>query len=103
MALQVDVISDVVCPWCFIGKARLDQALTQWRRDHPDEAVEVAWHAFQLNPGMPVEGVDRQPCGGTHVANTADIGAVVVTKIEKKSAMTRRVVLGFAPAADAPR
>ncbi|HQC98903.1 MAG TPA: alanyl-tRNA editing protein, partial [Aquabacterium sp.] len=37
-----------------------------------------------------------QPCGGTHVANTADIGAVVVTKIEKKSAKTRRVVLGFA-------
>ena len=47
-----------------------------------------------------VEGVDRQPCGGTHVANTAEIGAVIVTKIEKKSAMTRRVVLGFAePAA----
>ncbi|HET9821633.1 MAG TPA: alanyl-tRNA editing protein, partial [Burkholderiaceae bacterium] len=41
-----------------------------------------------------IEGVDLQPCGGTHVANTADIGAVVVTKIEKKSAMTRRVVLG---------
>ena len=46
-----------------------------------------------------VQGVDLQPCGGTHVANTADIGAVVVTKIEKKSAMTRRVVLGFAAAA----
>jgi misacylated tRNA(Ala) deacylase len=43
-----------------------------------------------------IEGVDLQPCGGTHVANTAEIGAVVVTKIEKKSAMTRRVVLGFA-------
>lgn len=43
-----------------------------------------------------IEGVDLQPCGGTHVANTRDIGAVVVTKIEKKSAMTRRVVLGFA-------
>ena len=40
--------------------------------------------------------VDFQPCGGTHVANTAEIGAVIVTKIEKKSAMTRRVVLGFA-------
>lgn len=39
--------------------------------------------------------VDLQPCGGTHVANTAEIGAVVVTKIEKKSATTRRVVLGF--------
>jgi misacylated tRNA(Ala) deacylase len=44
--------------------------------------------------------VDRQPCGGTHVGNTAEIGAVIVTKIEKKSAKTRRVVLGFAePAA----
>ena len=43
-----------------------------------------------------VQGVDLQPCGGTHVNNTADIGPVVVTKIEKKSATTRRVVLGFA-------
>jgi misacylated tRNA(Ala) deacylase len=41
--------------------------------------------------------IDLQPCGGTHVANTSEIGAVVVTKIEKKSATTRRVVLGFAP------
>jgi misacylated tRNA(Ala) deacylase len=40
--------------------------------------------------------IDLQPCGGTHVANTAEIGAIVVTKIEKKSATTRRVVLGFA-------
>jgi misacylated tRNA(Ala) deacylase len=41
--------------------------------------------------------IDLQPCGGTHVANTSEIGRVIVTKIEKKSAMTRRVVLGFAP------
>jgi misacylated tRNA(Ala) deacylase len=41
--------------------------------------------------------IDLQPCGGTHVANTAEIGQVIVTKIEKKSAMSRRVVLGFAP------
>ncbi|WP_066271947.1 alanyl-tRNA editing protein [Hydrogenophaga palleronii] len=40
--------------------------------------------------------IDLQPCGGTHVANTAEIGRVVITKIEKKSATTRRVVLGFA-------
>jgi misacylated tRNA(Ala) deacylase len=45
---------------------------------------------------MEVEGVDLQPCGGTHVSNTSEIGAVIVTKIEKKSAKTRRVVLGFA-------
>ena len=49
---------------------------------------------------LEIEGVDLQPCGGTHVGNTAEVGNVVVTKIEKKSAMTRRVVLGFAePAA----
>ena len=42
------------------------------------------------------EVIDFQPCGGTHVASTAEIGAVIVTKIEKKSATTRRVVLGFA-------
>ena len=40
--------------------------------------------------------IDFQPCGGTHVANTSEIGAVVVTKIEKKSANSRRVVLGWA-------
>jgi misacylated tRNA(Ala) deacylase len=48
---------------------------------------------------LEIEGVDLQPCGGTHVANTADIGRVVVTKVEKKSAMTRRVILGFAESA----
>ena len=45
---------------------------------------------------LEIDGVDLQPCGGTHVANTAEIGAVVVTRVEKKSAMTRRVILGFA-------
>jgi misacylated tRNA(Ala) deacylase len=45
---------------------------------------------------MEIDAVDLQPCGGTHVANTAEIGPVIVTKIEKKSAKTRRVVLGFA-------
>ena len=44
---------------------------------------------------LQIEGVDLQPCGGTHVANTAEIGALVVKKIEKKSAATRRVVLAF--------
>ncbi len=46
--------------------------------------------------GNTADAVDLQPCGGTHVANTREIGAVVVTKIEKKSATTRRVVLAFA-------
>ena len=49
---------------------------------------------------MAVDGVDLQPCGGTHVTNTAEIGPVIVTKIEKKSAKTRRVLLGFAEPAE---
>nr|WP_259372085.1 alanyl-tRNA editing protein [Caldimonas mangrovi] len=49
---------------------------------------------------LKIDGVDLQPCGGTHVRNTADVGPIVITKIEKKSAKTRRVVLGIAePAA----
>jgi len=46
---------------------------------------------------LEIEGVDLQPCGGTHMSNTAEIGGLVVKKIEKKSAATRRVVLAFAP------
>jgi len=45
---------------------------------------------------LEIEGIDLQPCGGTHVANTSEVGSVVVRKVEKKSAMTRRVVLEFA-------
>jgi misacylated tRNA(Ala) deacylase len=45
--------------------------------------------------GTTEQPIDFQPCGGTHVANTGEIGGVVITKIEKKSASTRRVVLGF--------
>ena len=49
---------------------------------------------------LEIEGVDLQPCGGTHVANTTEVGAVIVTRIEKKAAMTRRVVLGIAATGD---
>jgi|GEM_PF-6949971 len=53
--------------------------------------------AARHRPGdlLEIEGVDLQPCGGTHVSSTPEIGAVVVTKIKKKSSMTRWVVLGF--------
>ncbi|MBX3599044.1 MAG: alanyl-tRNA editing protein [Rubrivivax sp.] len=51
---------------------------------------------------LEIEGVDLQPCGGTHVANTAEVGDVIVTKVEKKSAMTRRVILGFAVPGGSP-
>lgn len=59
-ALRIDVISDVVCPWCYVGKRQLEAALERWRAANP-EAPEpnVRWHPFQLNPDLPEEGVAR--------------------------------------------
>lgn len=54
--INVDVVSDVVCPWCFIGKRRLDAALAAL----PDIGVEVRWRPFQLDPTIPPEGKDRR-------------------------------------------
>jgi predicted DsbA family dithiol-disulfide isomerase len=54
--IKLDILSDPICPWCFIGKANLDRALEQ-RPDHP---FAIEWHPFQLNPDMPAEGMDRR-------------------------------------------
>jgi predicted DsbA family dithiol-disulfide isomerase len=50
--VRIDIWSDVVCPWCYIGKRRLESALAGF--DHA-EAVEVVWHSYQLDPGAPSE------------------------------------------------
>ncbi len=59
--LTIDVVSDVVCPWCFIGKRHLDKALTQWRTEHPDSTVTVIWRPFFLNPDTPDAGEPYRP------------------------------------------
>lgn len=58
--LNIDIVSDVVCPWCYIGKRHVEQAITQWQATHPDAVVNVRWHPFQLNPDLPLEGTDRK-------------------------------------------
>lgn len=55
LPLPIDVVSDVVCPWCFLGKRRLETAL----RAVADIEVEVRWRPFQLDPSIPAGGVDR--------------------------------------------
>jgi predicted DsbA family dithiol-disulfide isomerase len=53
--IRLDIFSDPVCPWCYIGKANLDRALEA----HADHPFRIEWHPFQLNPDMPAEGVDK--------------------------------------------
>lgn len=74
--VRLDVFSDPVCPWCYIGKAHLDRAL-EARPDHP---FAVEWHPFQLNPGMPREGMDRR-----------DYLAAKFGGLERADAMSARV------------
>lgn len=54
--MKIDVISDTICPWCFIGKRRLDRALAA----RPDLDLKVYWRPFQLDPALPREGVERK-------------------------------------------
>ena len=58
--MQIDIISDAVCPWCFIGKRNLEKALVKYQTQHPDaDAPQIMWHPFQLNPQLSREGVPR--------------------------------------------
>ncbi|MBL8710846.1 MAG: DsbA family oxidoreductase [Rhodospirillaceae bacterium] len=53
--MLLEIFADTVCPWCYIGKRRLIRALAE----RPQPALVVRWRAFQLNPGMPMGGIDR--------------------------------------------
>jgi predicted DsbA family dithiol-disulfide isomerase len=55
-SVKLDIMSDPICPWCFIGKTHLDKALAQV----PDHPFDIEWHPFQLNPTMPATGMDRR-------------------------------------------
>jgi len=97
-----------------LDKAQIEEGLERLVAEaHPVSHRWISDAELDANPGLvrsmsvqpprgtgrvrllEIAGVDLQPCGGTHVANTAEIGALVVRKIEKKSASTRRVVLAF--------
>jgi predicted DsbA family dithiol-disulfide isomerase len=54
--MYLDVFSDTICPWCYVGKRRLERAL----KARPMPGLRVRWRAFQLNPNMPAEGMDRR-------------------------------------------
>lgn len=54
--MQIDIVSDTVCPWCFIGKRRLERAIAA----RPNMDFDIRWRAYRLDPTVPAEGVDRK-------------------------------------------
>ncbi|KAJ8611627.1 hypothetical protein MRB53_037851 [Persea americana] len=56
---NIDIVSDTVCPWCFLGKRRLDAAIEQHQRQYPSDTFTITWHAYYLNPDAP-KSVDKQ-------------------------------------------
>jgi predicted DsbA family dithiol-disulfide isomerase len=57
MPIQLEIYSDLICPWCYIGKRRLETALKLAEGKH---TVQIVWHPFQLNPDMPLAGMNRR-------------------------------------------
>ena len=53
--MKIEIVSDTICPWCFIGKRRLEEAL----KLRPQIDFSISWWPFQLNPGMPGKGMDQ--------------------------------------------
>lgn len=70
--IRLDIFSDPVCPWCFVGKTHLDRALA----DHPDHPFAIQWHPFQLNPDIPPEGVEKRAYLEAKFGGKAQVDAV---------------------------
>jgi predicted DsbA family dithiol-disulfide isomerase len=70
--IRLDIFSDPVCPWCYLGKANLDRALEA----HPDHPFVVEWHPFQLNPDMVPAGVDKRRYLAARFGDAAKLDAV---------------------------
>jgi predicted DsbA family dithiol-disulfide isomerase len=81
-SVHIDVVSDVVCPWCFIGKHRLEAALALV----PDIAVDINWRPYFLNPWIPREGIDRLTYLETKFGSPERYG-VIAERVKAAAAM----------------
>jgi len=70
--IRLDIFSDPVCPWCYVGKANLDRALEA----HPNHPFQVEWHPFQLNPEIPPEGVAKRDYLEAKFGGAAKVDAI---------------------------
>lgn len=90
--LKIDIVSDVVCPWCFIGKRRLALALDLLRAERPDLDVTVRWLPFFLNPNTPAAGEPYRPFLEKKFGGPAQVEAL----LDRVRAAGRSVGLDFA-------
>jgi predicted DsbA family dithiol-disulfide isomerase len=81
--MRIDIVSDIVCPWCYVGKRRLEQALAQ----RPALAFDLRWHPFELNPQVPDGGVDRESFWREKFGDAASLGEMVGQLVETGMAL----------------
>ncbi len=79
--MRIDVFSDTVCPWCFLGKRRFELALAE----RPQYEPRVTWRPFELNPDLPAEGVDRAAYFAAKIGDEAAVREAQAT-LERQSA-----------------
>lgn len=81
--LQIDIVSDVACPWCYIGKKHLEKALERF----DNQPVEITWHPFQLDPMIPALGVSRDEYFAKKFGNIDQIEQIFqrVTEVGEKA------------------
>ena len=85
--MRIDVWSDVVCPWCYIGKRRLEKALAAFDEAHPESDVEVVWRSFELDPAAPVVPVESvAEALGRKYGGGLEAGRSMVDRVEAVAA-----------------
>ncbi len=86
IVIPVDIFSDVICPWCLVGRKRLEQAAMR----HGGVEIAIKWHAFLLNPNMPRQGISR------HEYVNAKFGASGAELSRRITDIGRRIGINFA-------
>lgn len=79
--IEVDVWSDVACPWCYVGKRKLELGIAQFTAAHPDVRVDVVYHSYQLNPDMPV---DYQGTQAQYLGELKGFGADQIAQMNER-------------------
>ena len=85
--VTLDIISDPICPWCYIGKTQLDTALAA----APDHPFTIQWHPFQLNPDMPRAGMDRREYLETKFGGKKGAAQAYMPVVEKAEALGLKI------------